>query len=244
MSSPGWMLFAATICGPACAAVGSAISLTLHGHMGRLLIGFTAGLLLATSLGHLLPDALEQIDALHAGLALAGSLAILALIERLSLGSHHHRSDRASMAGPVILLGDSLHKFTDGLLMAAAFLHSPTLGWAMTAAVFAHELPREAGDFVVLLTCGYTRQRALQLNLLASLSAVIGAGIGWLALSQATAAIPYALCISAASFLYVALTRLVPLLMHNSDECKPGLPYVLVIVGAGFSLLTSAFGNL
>lgn len=244
MSGAGWMFLAVIACGPVCVLLAAAISLTLFGRMARLLIGFSAGLLVTTALVHLMPDALNDISARRAGLALVCGLGALLLIERLALFGHgHDAADGRSFAGPAILLGDGLHKFTDGLLMAAAFLESPTLGWTMTLAVFIHELPREAGDFVVLLACGYDRRRALQVNLLASLSCVAGGAVGWIALSQATSAIPYALCISAASFLYVALTRLVPLLQQAPRGPKPNLQYLLVVAGAGFSLLSTAFGH-
>ena len=110
----------------------------------------------------------------------------------------------------MILLGDSLHNFVDGVAIAAAFTGSVPLGITTSIAVIAHEVPQEIGDFAILLQSGYSRSRALWYNALSSLAALLGAVLTYYLLPVVQWSVPYLLCISAASFLYIALADLVP----------------------------------
>jgi zinc and cadmium transporter len=123
----------------------------------------------------------------------------------------------------VVVLGDGVHNFVDGVLIAAAFLVDPMLGVTSTLAIVAHEVPQELGDFVLLLNAGWSKKRALIANAASSLASVLGGVLGWWALSSAQAALPYALMVAAASFIYIAVADLIPLLhrRHKIDGFVP-----------------------
>jgi len=145
------------------------------------LVSYAAGVLLAAAFLHLLPEAFNS-EAAGEGLfavVLAGILAFFVL-EKAALWRHRHAPEAThaghahSRAGTLILIGDGVHNFIDGILIAAAFLTDPAVGVSTTIAIVAHEIPQEVGDFMVLLSSGYTRARALLFNLLSSLTAVAG----------------------------------------------------------------------
>jgi zinc and cadmium transporter len=108
------------------------------------------------------------------------------------------------------VIGDSIHNFIDGVVIMAAFASSPSLGIATSIAVISHELPQEVGDFAILLNSGYSKRRAFTLNLLSSLTAILGAIAAYLFLNIMEKATPYIMAVAAASFLYIALADLVP----------------------------------
>lgn len=176
------------------------------------LTGFSAGVLLAAALLDLLPEASAELEAQALfATVLAGLIGFFAL-ERIALWRHDHHLDVGAVAGRLVLLGDAFHNFVDGMLLAAAFLTAPAVGWAATLAVIAHEIPQEAGDFLLLRLAGYSKARALLYNTLSSLAAVAGGILGYFLLEDAHAALPYALALAAASFLYIAVADLMPFL--------------------------------
>jgi zinc and cadmium transporter len=204
-------------------------------------VSFSTGLLLAMATLHLLPEALESGLTPHEvfPLLLGGILAFF-MLEKFALWrhahggagesdaheggqrcddhthSHHHLPDAEHGATMLILIGDGFHNFTDGLLIAAAFLADPLLGWSTTLAIIAHEVPQEAGDFAILLAAGWKRGRALFWNGVSSLTAVAGGIIGYFALDNARDWIPYIITIAAASFLYIAIADLMPRLRRET----------------------------
>ncbi len=175
-------------------------------------ISFATGSLLAAVFLDLLPEVAHALPG-HAGFAvvLAGIL-LLHILERTLLWRHCHESHCGmhQSTRPFVLLGDGLHNFVDGLAIAAAFSASWAAGLAVTLAVLAHEIPQELGDFAILLKSGMSRGRALAWNAGLSLSSVLGAVVGLTALNWATQLQPYALALSASSFLYIALGDLLP----------------------------------
>jgi zinc and cadmium transporter len=148
---------------------------------------------------------------------------------------HEHDHSHAHALSPtaaMILLGDGLHNFVDGVLIAAAFLTDPALGVATALAVVAHEIPQELGDFMVLLAAGYSRGKALLLNAVSGAAAVAGGVLGYFALQGAQHVIPYALALSAASFIYIAVADLVPEL-HKARKRFSELLLQSTLIGAG-----------
>ncbi len=219
------------------------------------LVSLSVGMLLASAILNLLPEAVESGANVH-GLAwtfLGGLIAFISL-EKLSVfrHSHHHEGDghdhahghdhdQAGQGGMVILVGDSIHNFSDGLMIAAAFLADIRLGWMTAFAVAAHEIPQEIGDFMVLLNAGYSKSRALLFNALSGLSSVVGGVIGYYFLSGATAWLPYALMITMRSFVYIALADLIPSMQQARNWRDSGERFFLLIVGVGLiALLSSA----
>jgi zinc and cadmium transporter len=153
---------------------------------------------------------------------------------------HHHAHDEArkKASGALVLVGDALHNVLDGVLIAAAFLTDIHLGIVTALAIMAHEIPQEVGNFAVLLNSGVSRRRALVLNLLTSLTAVIGGVVGFFALEQALRALPFALAVAAASLLYVAVADLIPGL-HRRVDARSSVAQV-VLIGLGIALITFA----
>jgi zinc and cadmium transporter len=148
----------------------------------------------------------------------------------------------AKAGGPIILVGDAFHNFTDGLVIAASFLTNFTVGIAVSIAIIAHEIPQETGDFGILLHSGYSKKKAYILNALSSSTTIPSAIIAYYVLGTLTLIIPYVLAISAASFLYIALSDLTPEL-HK----KLGLKYsmrqlILIILGIITMLLVFTLG--
>ena len=202
------------------------------------LVGFATGVLLAVALLDVLPEAFESgIDA-HSMFAtlLIGLLGFYGL-ERIALwrhahvdeeghdhhcpshGHHHHHAHGVGSHTVIsVLVGDSFHNFVDGVLIAAAFMVDPVLGWSTTFAVVAHEVPQEAGDFAILRAAGMSTQRALLFNGLSSLTAIAGGVLGYFALGAMEEILPYILTIAAASFLYIAISDLLPMLRREGHR--------------------------
>jgi zinc and cadmium transporter len=128
-------------------------------------------------------------------------------------GHDHGRS------GLLIIVGDTVHNFVDGILIAAAFLQSMELGVVAAVAIIAHEIPQEVGDFLILLHSGYTRAKALAMNLLSSAATVLGGLIGYFGLRSIADWEGPLLGVVAASMIYVAVADLIPGL-HRRPELR------------------------
>ncbi len=203
------------------------------------------GILLATSLLHALPEAFESNADTHVlfGVLLAGLLGFF-LLEKFAIlrHSHHHEDDghghahghdakEAGASGWMILVGDSMHNFTDGILIAAAFLADPHLGILTGLAIIAHEIPQEIGDFIVLLNAGFTRKRAYLYNIISGLMAVLGGLVGYVMLDQSQTWIPYVLVFASSGFIYIAVSDLMPQ-MQRRATLRETIPQV-VLIGLG-----------
>lgn len=139
------------------------------------------------------------------------------------------QAHREQVTGPMILWGDAFHNVLDGVVIAAAYLTNPALGVATAIAVFTHELPTEIGDIGILLHSGMSRARALLLNGLVSLAAVLGGVLAFYVLGPALKWLPYALAFAAASLLYIAVADLIPGL-HRRTEFRATLQQVALIL--------------
>jgi zinc and cadmium transporter len=204
-----------------------AASLTV-GVLSRLvhnLVSLSAGVLLGTALLHVLPEAFEShVDAHELFLTLLGGLLFFFLLEKAELyrHSHHHEGDghhhhhpgfdaeQAGRGGWSVLVGDSIHNFCDGIIIAAAFLTDVNLGLVTALAIVAHEIPQEVGDYIVLLNAGFSRRRALLFNALSGLAAVAGGVLGYFVVGPWEDLFPYLLVAAASSFIYVAVADLLP----------------------------------
>jgi zinc and cadmium transporter len=133
----------------------------------------------------------------------------------------------------MILVGDAVHNFTDGALIAAAFMSDTKLGIVTGIAVFAHEIPQEIGDLAVLLHSGMSRMRALVLNLLVSLTSFVGALLAYFSFDAVTGLLPFALTIAAASFIYIAVADLIPGLHKRVDLKASAQQFAVIVAGAG-----------
>lgn len=197
------------------------------------LISYAIGTLLSASLLRMIPRALADLpDPTVMGTLLAG-LMVLFLLESLLVYRHCHEQNCPvhSTSGMLILIGDAFHNFLDGLVIASAFLTSGPVGMMASLAVIAHEIPQEVGDFGVLLNSGYGRGKAYLYNMLSSTTTLVGAVGGYFALSAFRPLVPYVLCVSAASFIYIALADLIP---ERRQQKRLGeIVTELLIIGGG-----------
>jgi zinc and cadmium transporter len=212
----------------------AAASLTVHvlGHIVKSLVSLSVGVLLGTALLQILPEAFESKSAGAQPLfaTLLGGLMFFFLLEKAELyrHGHHHEGDdphhhhhhgfdaeQAGRGGWSVLLGDSIHNFCDGIIIAAAFLTDTRLGVVTALAIIAHEIPQEVGDYIVLLNAGLSRTRALVYNALSGLSAVVGGVVGYFVVGPWEALFPYLLVIASSSFIYVAVADLLPQLQRR-----------------------------
>jgi zinc and cadmium transporter len=225
-------------------------------------VSFATGALIGAALLGLLPEAMEGIgpDGAHSiGAALVVGLGLFFIIEKLVLWRHAHshegedatelaghqgnhgghahghdgqdHRDRAS--GVLVLIGDSIHNTLDGILIAAAFLTNVPLGLVTTLAVAAHEVPHRVGDFALLLHAGMSRGRAMFLNMATGLASVLGGIVAYFGLQRAQGALPYALALAAAGFLYIAVAGLIPGLHRRADPRTSLAQVVLMGLGVG-----------
>lgn len=205
------------------------------------LISYAVGTLLGAALLALLPEALEHIRPTNAlATLLAGVLAFF-LLEKLVLWRHCHDTHECevhtSSAASLVIVGDALHTFVDGAVIAAAVITSVPLGITTAIAVAAHEIPQEVGDVAILLRAGFSRLRAFTLNLLSGVGGILGA-VSMLAASQVIPdLLPYVLSFAAGNFLYVAMADLIPDLHRGGVGGGPFHQLLLIVAG----IITIAF---
>jgi zinc and cadmium transporter len=156
-----------------------------------------------------------------------------ALIWKAHEHGHKHGHARDHASGVLVLVGDSLHNALDGVLIAAAFMTSTSLGLVTTLAVAAHEIPHRVGDFAILVQAGLSHSRALLLNLATGLASVLGAVVAYYGLRMAASVLPYALAFAAAGFLYIAVAGLIPGLHRRSDPITSAYQVTFITLGIG-----------
>lgn len=223
------------------------------------LISFAIGALLGASFLGLLPHAIEHdhsVDPHHLGLTLLLGLLSFFLLEKMVLWRHchshhghehipelgddhhgHQHQDPHKAAGTLILIGDGIHNFVDGVLIAAAFLTDVHLGIVTALAIAAHEIPQELGDFVILLHSGFSRRKALYFNMLSSMATVVGAVVAYFLLADLQQILPYILVVAASSFIYIAVADLIPGL-HSKVELSETVQQIsLIAAGVVFIYL-------
>jgi len=193
------------------------------------LVSLSTGVLLGTALLHVLPEAFESSASPHSlFLTLLAGLLFFFLLEKAELyrHGHHHENDhhhhhhgfdrhQAGRGGWSVLVGDSIHNFCDGIIIAAAFLTDWHLGVVTAAAIIAHEIPQEVGDYIVLLNAGLSRKKALLYNAASGLAAVLGGIVGYFVVGPWEQLFPYMLVVASSSFIYVAVADLIPQLQHR-----------------------------
>jgi zinc and cadmium transporter len=201
------------------------------------LVSFSTGSLLGAALLGMVPHAAEALPVSTVALTVLAGLILFFVLEKLLVWRHCHKNDCEvhAASGPLLLLGDAFHNFVDGVVIAGAFLSSPALGLTAALSTIAHEVPQELGEYMVYLHSGYTRRRALFLNVVTSLTSVAGALLGYCFLSEMRNAGPYLLAFAAAGFLYVALADLVPAQRGRTSLRLTLLD--LLLVGAGIGVI-------
>jgi len=220
------------------------------------MVSYAIGALLGAAFLEVLPHAIEAAESPErAAMNILAGILIFFVLEKLVLwrhchdeGCHGHGHDHAGHAhapaqghdhgrsGLLILIGDTFHNFVDGVLIAAAFVESTPLGIVTAMAIIAHEIPQEAGDFLILLHSGYSRGKALAFNLLSSLATLVGGILAYFALSHMETLVPVFLALAAASMIYVAVADLIPGL-HKRTELRATAQQVLLIAAGIASIV-------
>jgi zinc and cadmium transporter len=248
----GWIVLATLTGGMLSVGIAAGLTLAVLTRVVQHLVSLSAGVLLATALLNVLPEAFESganVQSLFA--TLLGGLLFFFLLEKAELyrHSHHHEGDehhhhhgfdrqQAGRGGWTVILGDSIHNFCDGIIIAGAFLTDTRLGIVTSLAIIAHEIPQEVGDYIVLLNAGLSRVRALFYNALSGLAAVAGGVIGYFVIGPWQAFFPYLLVVAASSFIYVAVADLIPQLQHRLSLRATAAQ--LVWLGAGIAIVALA----
>jgi zinc and cadmium transporter len=209
------------------------------------LVSFAVGALLGAVFLEILPHAIGTAGSLQPVFAtVLGGILGFFVLEKLVLWRHCHVEDCEAhdhhadpndhgRSGLMIIIGDAFHNFVDGILIAAAFLQSAELGVVTAAAIIAHEIPQEIGDFVILLHSGYSKTAALALNLLSSLAMLVGALLAYFTLQSAQGWISTVLALAAASMIYVAVADLIPGLHRRPELRATAQQVVLIALGVG-----------
>ena len=202
------------------------------------LIGFSAGSLIGSAFLHLLPEALKGNGSEAAFYYLVGGIVLFFLLEKYFYWRHCHEGTCNKHAFSYLnLIGDSLHNFLDGLVIAASFLVSLKLGVVTTLAVIFHEIPQELGDFGVLVYGGFTKKRALFYNFISALTAMLGALIGYFLSDVAGNFSGFILPITAGGFVYIAASDLIPEIHKESDPKRSRLAFIFFLLGIVFMAL-------
>jgi zinc and cadmium transporter len=236
-----WILAATVAGGVLSVLAAAAFALNARASWVAVLISYAVGTLLGAVFLELLPQAFQRADSLQVmAVTILAGILLFFVLEKLVLWRHchveqceahdppvalHHDHGRSGM---MIMIGDTIHNFVDGVLIAAAFLADHQLGIVTAIAIIAHEIPQEVGDFVILLHSGYSKSRAFIFNMLSSAAMVIGGAIGYLALQSVQHWIPSLLGFAAASMLYVSVADLIPGL-HKRPELLATLQQVVLI---------------
>jgi zinc and cadmium transporter len=208
------------------------------------LVGLAVGVLLGDAFVHLLPEAMELTEAPRrvSVLVLAGVLAFFSM-EKIVKWRHSHsltlsNDQDVRSYTRMCLIGDGLHNFIDGAIIASSFLVNPTVGIATTIAIIAHEIPQEIGDVAILVHGGYSTRRAVWLNFLCALTVIPGVVCTLLFSLQFAGSVPYLLPIAAGGFIYIAASDLIPQL-HEELPPRTQLAQVMAIA-SGIFFITSA----
>jgi zinc and cadmium transporter len=202
------------------------------------LVSYAVGTLLGVALLDVLPEALESLKPTPVFASLLGGILAFFVLEKLVLWHHCHddHCESHKAAAPLILIGHGVHNLIDGAVIAAATYVSVPLGVTTALAVAAHEVPQQVGDFAILLHAGYSRARALWLNVLSGTAASLGVLIAYAAIDRLPHLLPYFLPVAAASFLYIAMSDLIPSL--HSSPLEGGAVRQVLLVGAGILTIT------
>ena len=198
------------------------------------LISYAVGTLLGAALLGLLPEALEKNRPTSVFASLLVGIFTFFILEKLVLWRHCHDTADCQVhksTATLVVVGDAFHALVDGAVVAAAVTVSVPLGITTALAIAAHEVPQQVGDVAILLAAGYSRFRAFGLNLIAGLSAVIGAMAMLMFASATPALLGYVLGFAAGNFLYVAMADLIPHLHRGMEDVSSVRQVVMIAAG-------------
>ena len=253
-----WIL-AASVAGGTLSAGLASIALTLRAAWVPMLVSYAIGALLGAAFLEVIPHAFENGNSAQAAMAILGGIFAFFVMEKLLLYRHCH-TENCEVHDPhdapqsaahgeghdhgrsatLIMVGDTVHNFVDGVLIAAAFLQSTEVGIVTAIAIIAHEIPQEMGDFLILLHSGFSKAKAFAVNMLSSVATVVGGLLGYYALQAIDGLQPILLGIVAASMIYVAVADLIPGLHRRPELRDTASQALLIALGIGTIALAGA----
>ena len=258
MSTLLWITGAA-LAGGVLATLAAATTLRLRASWIPPLVSFAVGALLGAVFLELLPHALELGSAEAVMITVLIGLLAFFLLEKLVLWRHAHGHDQhaadveesehdhalhghahvdGGRPGLMILVGNAVHSFCDGIVIAAAFVADHRLGIATTLAIVAHAVPQQVGDFAILLHSGFERRKAFMFNVAAGVATLAGAWAAYFALADMKQLLPTVLAIAASSLLYVAVADLIPSLHRRAEPLETAKQALLI--GLGLAVIAVA----
>jgi len=197
-----------------------------------LMIGFAAGSMIGASFLHLLPESLEHCASNTVFLYVVAGFGFFFIMERYLYWRHCHKGVCDLHVFTYLnLIGDALHNFMDGMVIAIAFLSGTSVGIVTTLAIIFHELPQELGDFGVLVYGGFTKTRALAANFLCALTAVMGAVAGYALSGLVSGFSAFLMPFCAGGFIYIAASDLVPELHKQKETKRANLSLIAFFAG-------------
>jgi len=205
------------------------------------LVSFAAGALLGGAFLDLFPEVKsENLPAINLALFILLGMIIFFILEKIICWRHCHiptTEDHPHPVGLMNLIGDGLHNFIDGMIIAGSFLVSPVLGLTTTVAIILHEVPQEIGDFGILIHAGYAWSKALLYNFLSALASVLGAVITILIGSKISNLTQYLIPVTIGGFIYIATADLIPELKKETALGKSFLQLISLVLGIGLMWL-------
>lgn len=253
MSTLTWIITASLLGGILSLLCAAILALNARVSWLSMLVSYAIGALLGAAFLNTLPEALElSDDPKQITLIVLLGILVFFILEKLVLWRHCHLEDceahdlsNAPVAavssaaghhdhdhgrsGMMVIVGDTFHNFVDGILIAAAFMVDVQLGIVTSIAIIAHEIPQEAGDFIILLNSGYTRRMAFLMNLLSSFATLVGGVLAYFMLHNMNFLVQPLLAIASASMIYVAMSDLIPGL-HKRPEIHATIQQVTLIL--------------
>ncbi|MEK6595036.1 MAG: ZIP family metal transporter [Pseudomonadota bacterium] len=249
MSTLTWIIAASLLGGILSLLFAAMLALNTRASWLSMLVSYAIGALLGAAFLNTLPEAFElSEDPMQVTVTVLIGILIFFILEKLVLWRHchiedceahdplhslaatvtHHQHDHGR-SGMMIIVGDTFHNFVDGILIAAAFMVDVQLGIVTSIAIIAHEIPQEAGDFIILLNSGYTRRMAFLMNLLSSFATLVGGVLAYFMLHEMNFLVQPLLGLASASMIYVAMSDLIPGL-HKRPEIRATIQQVTLIL--------------
>ena len=260
MTTFSWIIAASLLGGSLSVAFAAMLTLNTRASWVQMLISYAIGALLGAAFLNALPEALElSKDPNGISVIVLSGILFFFILEKMVIWRHCHFDEceahepannisisatndhDSGRSGMMVMLGDTFHNFVDGILIAAAFMVDVQLGIVTSIAIIAHEIPQEAGNFLILLNSGYSRQKALLFNLLSSIATLIGGVMAYFMLQDMNHLMPSLLGLAAACMIYVAMSDLIPGLHKRPEIGSTIQQVVLIILGITSIWLTGNF---
>lgn len=199
-----------------------------------ILVAFAAGSMLGAAFFDLIPEAINELKTNATMSFILAGIILFFIIERVIHWHHFHEECEIHPVSYLVLVGDGVHNFGDGIIIAASFLINTHLGIISTLAILLHEIPQELGDFAILIKSGFSKAKALFYNFLSAITAIIGGVLTYFASNTVEWIIPYLISTAAGGFIYIAVADLLPGLHKETNNKKMLLQLAFLIIGILF----------